>query len=273
MHCVSSDSLSFNVSAEAYLRVRTLAAVCMLALLASCSRSKREVASSRLRACPSSTVLVLGACVTPDVAQAVCGPSSIPLAGGCVPRPPCKAGEAREANGSCIAAARVRALAEENGILLGDEDDVGCDGAQELVLRDASGHLGCRPPPTAMRACPIGSVGDEAQASCVRIKDGDLVDASAWLRAVVGPSGGKGSRATCGLVDEGELEVSLRFLDNDVRELELRAHPLSAEFALRPFANAMRALGGAARTSEVATRVRCPPGSNGRPRGVQKEPR
>lgn len=190
----------------------------------------------------------------------------MPIAGGCVPRPPCKPGEARDANdpkGACVPAGRVRALAEENGIYLGDDDDVGCERGEELILSDASGHLRCSPPPPAMRACPIGAVGDEAASACVKIKEGNIVDAALWLRSVVGPAGGRGSRAICRALgahavdDRGEAEIVFRFVDNDVSQLELRARPMTAEVALEPFANAARGLGGAARTSEVATRVWC----------------
>lgn len=239
--------------------VRTIAALCMLALLVACSRS-RGAAQPRVRACASNTVLVLGACVAREVAQAVCGPSSIPLAGGCVPRPPCKGGEARDAGGTCIAAARVRSLAQENGIVIGEDDDVGCEGEQELVLRYPGNDLACAARPEPLRACPLGSVGDER--ACIRVKNGEVVDAALWLRTVVGPSGGRGSPAICRALQGLELEleyveVVLRFADNDVSQLELRARPAEAERLFSPFSTAARSLGGASQTFEVATRVRC----------------
>jgi hypothetical protein len=231
---------------------------------------------------------VLGGCVTPEIARRVCGPSLLALAGGCAPRPPCARGEARDAKGECIVASRVRALTEGTGLMLGD-DDVGCERAdasmEEEELIERGGRLACvkRMPP--IRPCPPGAVDDRG--TCVRVKNGDLFDAALWLRAVVGPSGGAGAPAICRAVEEhahasggrssaampgDDLEIVLVFVDNDVSQLELRTRPSDAalELELRPFADVARAFGGAARTSEAATRIRCRRPTSAGPRAIPR---
>jgi hypothetical protein len=306
MHCHSCRSRSFNA-----VVLRTRAGLVLMVALVACSRSRsHEPSGKRAPECSPGTVLVLGACVTPAIARDVCGPSLLPLAGGCAPRPPCKRGEARDADadgkgdakgegtGACIVASRVRALTEGTSLTLGDDDDVGCDGEgadagaaeQEEELVERGGELACVARAAPIRPGPIGMVmldlGRTPPGTCVRVKHGELVDAALWLRAVVGPSGGLGTPTFCRALErasvrEGygqDIEVVLRFVDNDVSQLELRARTggrpadPALERVLLPFANAARALGGASQTSEAATRVRCG-GDNEKKRARSSGPR
>ena len=112
-----------------------------------------------------------------------------------------------------------------------------------------------------------------------------MIDVGRWVRAMLGPDGGEGTRRLCGPLQERPwdfdvglggartvaLSVELVFPDNDVTQLTLRAQaldattltplggeaPRAAEAALDSLLVPLRALGGSADAASATLRVTC----------------
>ena len=122
--------------------------------------------------CRSDLRLVLGACVSPVIAEQACGTGSIATIDGCAARPPCEPGRARDLSTSeCLARRDVRALASSLGILVSPDETLGCPDGGDLAtgnVEQGAPRLGCLPPPGPQeRACPLGSIADPT--GCVEL--------------------------------------------------------------------------------------------------------
>jgi hypothetical protein len=207
-------------------------------------------------ACRGDLRPLLGACVAASVAADACGPSCFATAVGCVERTPCDPGRARDlGSGECLARRDVRGLAASLGILVGDDDLLGCPPASELVTVDGSRdqgtpRLGCvprgcgpRPSSDARASCPAGSVhaapargapDPRGAAPCVPIfgrgapGSAAEIDVARWVEVAIGADGGPGAPPLCSawgrsaafLGDatptEARFVITLAFADNDV---------------------------------------------------------
>lgn len=234
---------------------------------------------------------MLGGCVAPRTAADHCGAASIATDQGCVARPPCDAGRARDlVTGECLPRRQVRALASSLGILVADDEILGCPSGGELATASGSGDgtarlacLGARPAasPALARACPAGAVAVAGE-TCARVFDGARVDVARWLHAVVGADGGEGAPPLCGALARSAgalgaladrplhpwLTVTLSFPDNDVSLVvaDARVGPpvvagadttVELHRAITPMIEALRSLGGTASQASIATAVRC----------------
>lgn len=238
-------------------------------LLASCSRA-RSVLDGDGRLCPPGAGgtahscvcrddlrLLLGACVSPRIAEDHCGPSAIATAVDCAPRPPCEPGRPRDlANGECLPQRDARAIATSSGILVAEDERLECEAGGELAVGapDSRGALavGCIPPvksasstPSSRLApCPAGSVRVPSGTECTRVIEGSSrrdarVDVVRWLQAVIGVEGGSAAPLLCealaraprslspsgvtsipsGTGSRTQMTVSIVFQDNDVSAL------------------------------------------------------
>jgi hypothetical protein len=124
--------------------------------------------------------------------------------------------------------------------------------------------------------------------TCRRVVADGIVDVALWLRAAAGPDGGEGSPTLCQALArapsvlaapaiEDVLEVTLRFPDNDLTEVDARAAVVSSsastlpaeletelDRAVSPMIEALRALGSrghgpaaSAGAGQARVRVRC----------------
>jgi hypothetical protein len=239
---------------------------------------------------------LFGACVSARTAVAHCGAAAVVTPAGCAARPPCGPGRARDLiTGECLARREVRDLAASLGILVADDDVLGCPNGSDLAsvtgaTDDGAPRLGCVPragPATLPLACPAGSVplfpssGAPGAATCSRViaagsSNGGLdVDVIRWMQAVAGADGGPGAPPLCrawerapgflgsATAADARFTVSLRFPDNDVSLVvaEVRSADAAAavelEHVLRPMIEALRALGGTARQAAITTTLRC----------------
>jgi len=270
-----------------------LLALSSLAASSSCGRpaplDHGRASASGAQACPPGSELgrsgctcrpdlrpVLGACVSPRTAADFCGPTALPTDLGCSPRPPCDPGRALDlGSGACLPRLEVRAIAVGLGILVGDEQRVGCPHGGLLVASsDGAGgpsQLGCIKGPSAPagRTCPAGAVA-AADGTCVRVYDGKSVDVVSWLHAVVTPAApapsplcealarGPGALAPQRAAASG-AGVSLVFPDNDVSLVRLSSTAAELERAFPPMIEALRSLGGTASQAALSLRVSCAP--------------
>jgi hypothetical protein len=218
-------------------------------------------------ACSPSDRVVLGACVTPAVADAYCGPAAQPVADGCVFRA-CAAEERLDAvTGACVPRSMIapaRAPCGDGVAAISSQGHMICLGGPESPAAAAvcprgtrrveqAGHPECARPPR----CPAGSLADGA--SCRAMVSRGMhegtprVDVGAWTRATLGVDGGRGSDDLCrplwlrpdlfGVSSEPRGAVALRILltvpDQDLTRVHARtvveagadegAHPLSSE--------------------------------------------
>jgi len=142
----------------------------------------------------------------------------------------------------------------------------------------------CRPDPI----CPLGTIADPVGA-CVSVVHRDhgetLVDVGAWIRTVIGPDGGEGTRAICGPLSERpwragvishgnaviDVQVDMVFPDNEVKAAHVAvlarrhfdAHNVEASSAvpagryMEPLWNALRTLGGLSSAASATVHVHC----------------
>jgi hypothetical protein len=203
----------------------------------------------------------------------------------------------------------VRDLAASLGILVADDDVLGCPDGSDLVsvtggTGDSAPRLGCvtrAGPATLPLACPAGSVplfpssGAPGAATCSRViaagpsSGGVEVDVVRWVQAVVGADGGPGAPALCRALErapgflgsatptDARFTVSLRFPDNDVSTVVAEvsspdaAAAVELERVVRPLVEALRGLGGTARQATITTTVRCTRSGGARPSSVPAE--
>lgn len=233
--------------------------------------------------CRADLRLVLGACVSPRTAADHCGVTATATAFGCRPLPSCGAGRARDlASGACLPRREVRALATSLGILVADDEVLGCPAGGELAAAEdptrGDARLAClagnAEPPTPARRCPAGSLAEGS--ACAPVTDGSRVDVVRWLHDVIGPEGGEGTPLLCealarsaGALGEPALEqrvtVALSIPDNDVSLVAGTASAttnagratVELDRLLRPMLEALRSLGGTASQAAVSATVRC----------------
>lgn len=258
-------------------------------------------------ACRADLRLLLGACVAARTAAEHCGATAVATADGCAVRPPCAAGRARDLlSGECLAGRDVRNLAASLGILVADDDVLGCPEGSQLASvtgeRDErSPRLGCLPwtkPAPPSLACPPGSVAASRPGgvpACTRVIErsatgGALeVDVVRWVQAAIGSDGGPGAPPLCGAWErapgflgsaspaDARFVVSLLFADNDVSLVvaQVRGPDAAAttelDRVLRPMIEALRAFGGTASQASVTTSVRCVRSAAVRPSSVPAE--
>jgi len=249
-----------------------------------------EAVGARSPACPAGSRRALGACVTQAVADGICGPGAVARDDGCRLRPSCEPGRARElTTGECLPRREARALALEQGIVVGEDDEVVCEesgtgsgsGSGSVLVAaaetGASRRIGCLSPATSS-ALPGFAPGPDGRVDVVR-----------WLRTAVGTDGGAGADSFCSALarQPGALatqsavvrvEIALFFPDNDVSQAVARARVTAAlagvtpaeadrelERVMAPRAEALRSLGGTASDGTVSIRVHCERSSS-RPR-------
>ena len=196
----------------------------------------------------------------------------------------------------------MRNLAASLGILVADDELLGCPAGSELASvtgdqDEGSARLGCLPRPSpalVTHACPAGSV--RAAGRCIRVigrsaagRSESEIDVVRWVEAAIGPDGGAGAPPLCSAwgrapaflgsatPTDARFVVTLLFPDNDVSLVvaETRGPDAAAatelERALRPMIEALRALGGTARQATVSTTVRCLRSASARPSSLPAE--
>lgn len=216
-------------------------------------------------ACRPDLLPVLGACVPLRIAAAFCGPTAQPTTTGCAPRPRCDPGRARDlASGACMPRREVRAIAVGLGILVGDDELVGCpDGG--LLVADGPSRLGCIAEPVfSGQNCAPGTLPAATAGTCKPIFDGKTVDVAEWSRAVTAGD----SPPLCVALTRGpapeQPALSLVFPDNDVSLVRVSA-TAELEAAVAPMLEALRSLGGTASQAAVSVRAVCKKKSEDRP--------
>jgi hypothetical protein len=216
---------------------------------------------------------VLGACTSARTAAAFCGPAAVAAAtGGCAPRAPCEPGQALDlGSGACLPRREVRAIAVGLGILVGDDELVGCPREGGVLAADgdsASGpsRLGCLPrlPAAPTPTCAAGQIA-APNGACAQVQGRSTVDVARWAQAALGSDGARPS-PLCEALARSGLEppaasatsslVSLVFPDNDVSLVTFRA-AAELERALAPLIEALRSFGGTASQASVTVRVDC----------------
>lgn len=230
-------------------------------------------------ACREDLRLVLGACLSARAAAAQCEPLATATRSGCAPLPPCEPGRARDVlSGACLPRREVRALATSLGILVADDEIVGCPAGTELAAVAAGSaaqvpRLGCLDEavafPTPAIACPAGSLA-VAGRRCARVSDGARVDVVRWLHAAIGAEGGQGTPLLCAALARSpgalgapgrdvHVTVNLAFPNNDVSLVAADVHGVSMELerTLAPMIVALRGLGGTASHPSAGTTVFC----------------
>jgi hypothetical protein len=189
-----------------------------LSCAAACPRDAVVDASGRC-ACVDGDVPMLGACVPPPIAAAVCGPAaavsvadvSRATGGGCVFRS-CSTSESLDAvSGACVARTSLphggSLACEGTAIPIVEDGRVTCVPPDAACPRGTSFRIGagagagadagaCTRPP----ACPAGTLGEGS--SCRPIvtrggRTGTRVDVGAWAALALGVDGGSGSPWLC----------------------------------------------------------------------------
>jgi hypothetical protein len=239
-------------------------------------------------ACLRDRVLVLGACVEPEVRDAYCGPAALRGAGACAFRT-CAEGEALDEGGRCIpigAVARSGPPCEAPSRLV-----VTGGGRAACVPADAACPRGTLAAGDACRApasCPAGALwtGQDCRSIVSHGPRGPVVDLGSWAAVALGASGGPGSPELCrplasaplafdlsrGDKIEVRLAISVAVPDQDLSRVfaSVRAaqrgapdHPLlpaaeqRVDGAVRTMIEQLRGLGGESSTAAVQVEVRC----------------
>ena len=172
-----------------------------------------DVNQSRCR-CLKGFVPLAGQCLTPQAANAYCGPGWHFENFGCA-RDRCKPGdEIDEATGWCIPRERVNEVGRNMGVPVGQGQQLACPAGTKLVIDGPT--AACVPlAQTCARdetwngqacvkasTCPTGAIWDPARNQCVQYAQGGgselKVDVAQWLTANYGPNGGPGAPAFCG---------------------------------------------------------------------------
>jgi hypothetical protein len=243
---------------------------------------------------------VLGACVEPHEANAYCGRARVFEGGRCVPRACPEAQRADWVTGECLGARALRTIATHQHVVVGEDETLGCHDGSALVI--ASGRARCVDEGDAGAAwaefpCVRGAAFDAQLGRCVRVvsssNEGMLVDVATWTRAVFGADGGPGSARFCERIGVDpfafgvdvaaetttRIAIQLDFPNNDITQLHgriwvaedggaSRLPPSATTFAettLRPFVEALRAIGGTASAASVSSVVRCVVRGGGQP--------
>ena len=256
--------------------------------------------------CRADLRLLLGACVSGRTASEYCGPGAFATAEGCALRPSCEPGRARElVSSECLARRDVRNLAASLGILVADDELLGCPAGNELSAvtgdeDEGSLRLGCLPRevrPAVGASCPAGSLGISAgPARCERLlrrrSSGapPEIDVARWVEQVIGADGGPGAPPLCrawakapaflgsATPIDARFSITLLFPDNDVSLVvaEVRSPDAAAatelDRVLRPMVEALRAFGGTASQASLTATVRCARTAGARPSGAQSVP-
>ncbi|MBS2016849.1 MAG: hypothetical protein JST00_28445 [Deltaproteobacteria bacterium] len=266
---------------------RTSLLLAVLALAA--CRAPGTSAASRTSSGDPSCQPLAGGCVPLAIAARWCGGRSVSSPRGCVPRPPCERGRARElTTGECLPHRDVRALAIEIGLPATADDDVVCEKG-ELVAstEDRSGphRLGCTDvqslPSTTPGARGGRNDGEGEEEGFVVPRGGEVVDIAAWRRRALGADGGPGTRSFCAALarqpgalaassGDVHVEIALGFPNNDVSQVVFRSRPLEPQAGMSeaeasvelertvgPVIEALRGIGGRASEAASTIRVRC----------------
>jgi hypothetical protein len=235
---------------------------------------------------------LLGACVSQETGDKFCGVAAQFNAGGCTPKA-CAADQSVNVDtGACLPKSAVDAISR---LKLEEDEHVGChsSGRVLVVAHDSAlcmsptdvcgrgsrqpANLACGGP----AACEAGEILDESSDRCIRIVKSDehgyVVDVGAWMRFVLGPDGGPGTRTLCSpLLSSGvqplvygrvDVRIDLAFPDNDVSLVSpnVTLHEDDTRQVPQPQANALvmqlvetlRQLGGTASAGVVSTHVVC----------------
>jgi hypothetical protein len=256
--------------------------------------------------CRADLRLLLGACVAARTASEYCGPSAFATADGCALRPSCEPGRARElVSSECLARRDVRNLAASLGILVADDELLGCPAGSELCAvtgdeEEGSLRLGCLP--RAVRSTGGASCGAGSLAVSTRCEPllhrrspgaSPEIDVVRWVEQAIGADGGPGAAPLCrawarapaflgsATPIEGRFGVTLLFPDNDVSLVVAEVAALQGSDAaaateldrvLRPMVEALRALGKTASQASLTTTVRCARTAGARPSGAPTVP-
>ena len=197
----------------------------------------------------------------------------------------------------------MRNLAASLGILVADDDLLGCPAGSELASvtgeqDEGSPRLGCLPRPAprtphsrvsgGLCSGPAGACACSGAARRAGARRREI-DVARWVEAAIGPDGGAGAPPLCSAwgrapaflgsatPTDARFVVTLLFADNDVSLVvaETRGPDAAAatelDRALRPMIEALRALGGTASQASVSTTVRCLRSAGARPSSLPAE--
>ncbi len=164
--------------------------------------------------CLLGTIPLQGECLNQQQANAYCGKGHHWENGGCAPDR-CRPGDELDATtGLCIPHEQVAQVAANQGVAVGQGQQLGCPAGQKLVVAD--GKAACVPlAQTCTRdetwngqacvklmQCPTGQIFDTALGQCVQYAksggdDGIEVNVLQWAQSNYGPNGGSGTSAFC----------------------------------------------------------------------------
>ena len=213
-----------------------------------------------------------GACVSPAIADATCGARRASTLAGCLPKPACEPGRARDlTSGECLAHRESRAIATSVGVLVEDDTVLACenDGTLASGVADNAARLGCLPPEPPLLECPPGAVALAAACVPIRPKNGPI-DVVTWSRAVLGDASSPlctalqdspGALVVAASV-ENPVQLELSFPDNDITQVVVAARSPGVaqgelDHAVAPLVEALRSLGGTANQAFVSLSVSC----------------
>lgn len=255
-----------------------------------CPAGSSPTATGRC-ACGVGLSPLLGACVSQETGDKLCGKSSRFADGACVPTP-CMEGALDWESGLCLPQSAVDSTSR---LKLEEDEHAACHSAGRAMVV-AQGAPLCVPPSTLCGRgsrshpasapcgepanCGAGEVLDESTDRCVRFVRADagkyVVDVGQWTRAVLGPDGGSGTRVLCGplfaagsqlVYGRVDIRVDLSFPDNDislvapsiaVRSEDARAVPLAlATSTVLQLVEPLRVVGGVASAGAVSTHIVC----------------
>jgi hypothetical protein len=244
----------------------------------SCPREASRDASGRC-ACAAGSALLLGACVAPEVGDAYCGAGARYASAGCS-FAPCGEGEALDVDrGSCVRRSSVTSGdCKLPGVTVVESGEERCLPPEATCPRGTRrDKISCARP----RDCPAGALA--TRNGCRSVVSGDAargttrVDVGAWVAVVLGADSGRGSPELCaplalrpgalgvakGASQRVDLRVRLAIPDADVSRVhaDVDARPpaaqASAELAVSPLIEALRALGGESSTTDAEVDVFC----------------
>ena len=237
--------------------------------------------------------MLLGTCPTSSLERTLCEGDRARQ--GACGVPTCRADEAPLDAGGCVPSAGLRAFVSHPNLTVMEGEHLECPSESKLVAvaRDSGPQGLCLPVSTcplgsrwakgkcqALPSCGPGRAFDEVDGSCrsflSKTEDG-VFDVGAWIHAVLGPDGGRGSSYLCGALQrhaydlaapvDGSLDipitVTLRFEGGDPHVADVfvktqdPAHAIWVDRAVRPLLELGTTGAATATATLVRSRIRC----------------
>ncbi len=197
--------------------------------------------------CNADRISAAGQCMTLAQANTYCGKGRAWSKGGCI-QLTCKPGDEIDENtGWCVSKVEINKVAANMGVVVGQDQKLGCPPGQKLVVEGSSAACvplaqTCAPDEqwngqtcAKVAQCATGATWDPALGQCVQYAQGAdddelKVNVGQWVQTTYGPNGGTGAPAFCNQfakhpwsfgVPEGSalalrITVQISFPDNEV---------------------------------------------------------